>query len=97
MLSSNVVLCCRDIISVSLGCLKVPGDDAGVVGRVRGVEGVDAGVTGLWPDLDDATRARVCKGFETRAVDVADMMWVKQRDCPLDQYVVREGGGHLHD
>ena len=42
--SFKVVLCCRDIISVSLGCLNVPGDGAGVAGFVRGVEGVEAGV-----------------------------------------------------
>ena len=43
LLSSNVVLCCRDIISVSLGCLKVPGAGVGFSAFATGVEGVAAG------------------------------------------------------
>lgn len=69
--SVMVVLDCRDIISVNLGCLNVPGEGVGVTGWEVGVEGV---VAALYVELDAAAEERAWGSFETRAVEVVDIV-----------------------
>jgi hypothetical protein len=67
--SSNELLFCRVIISVSRGCLKEPGE-----GEMTASDGFEVGVAGLWGILGGATTARPCPELETRVVEVADIV-----------------------
>jgi hypothetical protein len=73
-LSSKVVLCCRDIISVNLGCLNVPGEGVGSATLARGVEGVVPGVGVFCTILLGVAWDNACEEFETSAVEIVDMV-----------------------
>jgi hypothetical protein len=78
MVAVRMLLCLRverdwrDIISVSRGCLNVPGDGFGR-GVLAGVEGAEDDVGTVPVGLAAVVRDMACEAFGTSAVEVVDM------------------------